>query len=157
MNFKVAFPSTRIANSALVYRVDEYSFARVPQHENFCSVLVNDLNLELNKHGLVVSIWGLSPYMNWRARALSPPSAQFGDVVFIPDKPLVRGISVRLESERWPVWVDKSSGWVRMDGGCNATTSVKIFADVILEVDSAGRLCSIWLKPDRVPEQTGRF
>jgi hypothetical protein len=153
MHFEVAFPANRITNNALVYRQDEYSFDVVPQRENFTSVLINDINLELNREGRVVQVWGYCPYMTWKPATLAPPQAEFGDVIFFPDSPLKGGVSTRLTRERWPVFVDRSSGWVHVDGGCKAATAVKILTGVIVQVDLEGNLCGIWLSPPELPER----
>jgi hypothetical protein len=148
MHFEAIFPTSRIANSSLIYRANEYSFDVVPVPNGFTSVLVNDLNLEVDEHGRVVSVWGVCPYPAWNDTALSPPGAEFGDAIFVPDTPLQRGVSLRLNEERtWPVLADKSSGWVHIDGGCRNAKAIRILTGVILEIDKSGNLCGIWLRP----------
>jgi hypothetical protein len=134
MHFKAVFPIGQISNGTLVYRPSEYSFDVVPRPNNFTSVLINDLNLELDEQGRVVSIWGLCPYTTWKTATLNPPNAEFGDVFILLGAPLERGISLRSNRDRWPIFVDKVSGWVRVDGGCSRVRAVKVMIGVILGV-----------------------
>lgn len=153
MHFKITYPASRIPNNALIYRANEYSFAVIPWPSNFTSVLINDLNLELDQQGRVIFVWGLCPYTAWKQATLEPPHADFGDVYFVPDSPLEKAVSVRLKQPRWPIYVDNSSGWIHIDGGCpNRMNPVKVMAGVIIVINSKGDLCSIWLKPDQLPD-----
>jgi hypothetical protein len=151
MRFETVFPASRISNNVLIYRGDEFSFDVVPRAENFTSILINDLNLELNERGRVVSVWGLCPYTMWKIVALDPPAAEFGDVFYISESTLRPGVSTRLSRERWPILVDASSGWVYVDGGRETGQAVKILTGIILEIDKRGSLRGIWLKPESLP------
>lgn len=153
MYFKAFFPAARISNAALLYRSDEFSFAVSPRQENFTSVLVNDINLEVDEEGRVISVWGLSPYIGWKKSILTAPHAEFADVFYVPDSPLERSVSTRVSDKRWPVFVDRSSGWVHFSGGCTSSIAAKVLTGLILEIDSCGQLCGIWLCPAELPER----
>jgi hypothetical protein len=113
----------------------------------FTSVLINDLNLELNEYGKVVSIWGLCPHTTWRNARLHPCDPEFRDIFFLPDAPLKRGVSTRLSHERWPVFFDSSSGWVQLMTETQSAMSVRMHAQVIFDFDEQDCLCGIWLRP----------
>jgi len=152
MHFEATFPATRISNSALIYRADEYSFDVVPSPTGFASVLVNDLNLEVIESGRVVSVWGICPHAAWERTVLNPPDAEFGDVFFVTDKPLERSVSIRIsQQEYWPVLADLSCGWVHVKGKNGTTSSIKILTGVVLDLNKQGNLCGIWLRPEELP------
>ena len=154
MHFEIKFPASRIANCALIYRAEEFSFDVVPSLSSFTSVLVNDLNLDINESGLALSVWGLCPYTSWKITNLVAPKVDFGDVVLATKKPLHAGISLRMhQGLYWPVLVDPSSGWVVLASGNEAFSRAKILSGVILETDRHHRLCNVWLRPDKLPER----
>ena len=154
MRFKITPLRHAISNSVLVYRPAEYSFdVAPPLIGGRASILVNDLSLELDDIGHVVSVWGICPHPTWKTVSLEPPSADFGEILVIMDDPIMKGTSIRLnEQERWPVFADSSSGWVRVTGSGNPASAVKICTGIIFEVDRENHLCAIWLKPDQFPE-----
>jgi hypothetical protein len=151
MHFRIERSRHQTPNSVLVYRPDEYSFAVVPTPSGgFTSVLLDDLNLEVNEAGKVISVWGMCPHTRWIPATLTPPDAPFGDIFFIPDGPLSRGISLRLNRDRYlPVRVDEESGWVLIQAPGKPTSSVKLLSGVIFEVSEQGQLCTVWLKPEQ--------
>jgi hypothetical protein len=153
MRFEAKFPATRISNGLLVYRANEYSFDVEPRQENFTSVLFNDLNIEVNERGRATSIWGLCPYPTWRAAVIHPPAAEFGDLLFISDRSLVAGVSLRPDKESWPIFFDRDSGWVFLNRGRNPDVAVKLLTGIIAGIDDGGELSGIWLKPDALPPQ----
>lgn len=151
MRFRASFPKTSIANAALVYRANEYSFDVEPQQENFASILVNDLNIEVNSSGRVTSVWGVCPHMSWVEATITPPKASFGDLYLISEAQLVAGVSSRPDKQRWPVYVDKNSGWVLLDCKRKSTVDVEILSGVVIGIDDSGELAGIWLRPVALP------
>jgi len=145
-------PSTHWKPSfLLVYRPEEYSFDVEPAPGGgFTSILVDDLNLEVDELGRVISVWGLCPHTRWVEAKLAPPEADFGDV-FVSDVQLSRGVSIRLNHNKYlPVHVDPESGWVRIRGeGIAAASSVKLLPGVIFEITEQGQFCSLWLMSRR--------
>lgn len=140
--------------ASLIYRPDEYSFDTKPAPAvTHTSILVNDLNLELDPSGKVVSIWGLCPHTGWQAKTLMPPvEAQPGSVLVLSNRDLCTGVSVRLNpAKRFTTYVDSASGWIQVQGESAAADSVIIIPGVILELDRQGGLSSLWLKPERLP------
>jgi hypothetical protein len=82
---------------------------------------------------------------------LTPPDATFGDVFFIPDAPLLRGISVRLNQGGYlPVLADQKSGWILIEAPGKPASAVKPLPGVIFEISEQGQLCALWLKPRQV-------
>ena len=153
MRFEARFPASRISNSLLVYRADEYSFDVEPRPENFTSILFNDLNIEVNERGRATSVWGLCPYPAWKASVIHPPAAEFGDLFFIWDRSLLAGVSLRPDGEHWPIFFDQDSGWVFLNRGRNTDITVKLLTGIIIGIEEGGELAGIWLKPDALPHK----
>jgi hypothetical protein len=145
--------SHRLVNGALIYRPDEYSFDVEPVPAGFTSILVNDLSLEVDRSGRMVSVWGLCPHPGWERAHLLSPSADICDIFVVADTPLQGGVSQRLNPEqRWPVLADTESGWVCVRSSQTGRSNAAILPGAILELDDAGQLCAVWLKPQTFPK-----
>jgi hypothetical protein len=153
MKFRTVLRIGAIPNNILVYRADEFSFDTEPAPvAGFTSILVNDLNLEVDDAGRVISVWGVCPYTQWKRVSLTPPVADLGEAFVISEAPLSRGVSTRLNPQnRWGTFADPTSGWVciKSDNLCDSAT--KILTGIILETSQGGDLCAIWLKPEQFP------
>lgn len=141
------------SNRQVIYRISEHSFDVEPASlEGFTSLLINDLNLELDKKGQIISVWGLCPRKHWLPANLSPPQARpaticIGDIASI--KP---NVSIRLNAEPWPVYVDTVSGWVRIAAKDRiGVYFAELFLGAILGFDDKWHLVELWLKPTEEP------
>ena len=154
MKFRISSRTGAIPNSMLVYRADEFSFDTEPAPVvGFTSVLVNDLNLEVDDAGRVISVWGICPYTQWKRTSLSVPVSDLGEAFVISEVPLQRGVSTRINPRsRWDILADPTSGWICMKGEHMLDSATKILSGVILETTQDGDLCSLWLKPERLPK-----
>jgi hypothetical protein len=86
MQFRIVRSSAVATNSVLVYRPEELSFDLSPAPLlGFTSVLVDDLNLEVNEAGKVVSVWGMCPHTRWSDALLASPQALGGELFIVPD------------------------------------------------------------------------
>ena len=91
LRFRIDRSVRRTPNSVLVYRPEEYSFDMEPApSRSFTSVLVDDLNLEIDEAGKVISVWGMCPHTRWVETTLARPEAERGDIVFVLDAPPYR-------------------------------------------------------------------
>lgn len=151
MHFRIDRTTSRTPNSILVYRPEEYSFDVEPSPgRSFTSVLLDDLNLEVDDAGRIVSVWGMCPHTRWQPASLTAPEASFGELFVVPDAPLSRGISVRLNRGKYlPVQVDNTSGWVRVGGQETPFVSVKLLPGAIFELTEQGQICALWLRPQQ--------
>jgi hypothetical protein len=147
--FDVTYGEDGDPGRSLVYRHEEYSFdTLISRGEGFTSVLLDDLNIELDESGQVVAIWGLCPHTRWEACALVSPEAQKGSLSFVCDRPLTRGVSVRLNQAKYlPVLFDEATGWVQVKGEGTPSLAVAIFPGVIFELTGQGEVANLWLKP----------
>jgi len=150
MRFQSVHHAARNPSAEVVYRPKEYSFDTLPAElrRGFASVLVDDLNLEVDEGGRVVSVWGMCPHTRWVEATLAPPSAEPGDLFVLPDHPFVRGISLEVNPQRYrPTYVDRRLGWVKVSIQDLSASAVEVLPGMIVEVSDGGKLCSLWLKP----------
>ena len=147
--FDIAYGVGQITNNVLVYRPEEYSFDMEPAPiKNFTSILIDDLNLEVDETGRVISICGVCPHTRWTEVVLVPPLAERGVLFATTDRPLLRGVSVRLNPTKYlPTFVDRTTGWVRVKGQSTSSASVMVFPGVIVEITGQGEFSSLWLQP----------
>ena len=152
MHFEIGPDTSRISNGTLVYRPNDYSFAVEPVPDGGGrSVLIDDLSLEIDKTGRVITVWGMCPHTRWKVAVLNPPQSDLREVFFISDSPLTDGASVRFNKPWWPVSVDSRSGWVCIAGGATPSSSVEVLPGVILDLTKDRQLSSLWLRPRELP------
>jgi hypothetical protein len=149
MQFQIARGVQQIPQRDLLYRSKEYSFdMEPPPARNFTSVLIDDLNVEIDDSGRVVSIWGICPYTRWKDATLMPPSADVGTLFVNRGSPLARGVSVQVNRDKYlPTFVDRHSGWIKIEARKAPGSAVMVFPGVIFEIDDHGDFCALWLKP----------
>lgn len=147
--------SGRAANAShpgLLYDEAAKSFwAPTSSHEEFESVLVNDLDVHLDAEGRVLSIDGYAPPESWNSTTAVPPSAEEGVVVVRPSG-RIRGASRRLETRKpWPCYFNELAGWLCVgepiaDVG---SIAVRVAPDSVL-VLTGSELRAIWLHVRRL-------
>jgi len=150
MRFRMALSTIQKHSQVLVYRPEEFSFDVEPvQSGGFTSILINDLNLEVDAVGRIISVWGLCPHTRWIEANVSPPDAAFQDV-FVSNVQLFQGISLQLDHALCsPVYVDPLSGWIRIQSQVPGAHSATLLPGVIFEMSDQGQFSSLWLLPRR--------
>jgi hypothetical protein len=148
MRFEVHKIGEVLPNAAVVYRSEEHSFDTDPSPAyGFTSLTIDDLNLEIDATGNVISIWGYCPSGTWRSGDLDPPlGADYGKVVAIPVEVLVGGVSIGIGKD-WPIRVDRSKGWVRIGRECSGVNAARVLTNAIIELGADGEICALWLNP----------
>jgi hypothetical protein len=132
----------------LVYRRSEHSLDVEPRPEQgLASLLINDVQLEIDEDGRLTYVWGLCSHESWVPATLDPPSAKVGRLQFV-NGTVTPGVSKRLNGgERWPVSFDPSSGWL-----CIGSTSVQAeavaFAPGAIAVLTEDEVAALWLHPE---------
>lgn len=135
------------------YRISEYSFDTERSYgTTFTTVLINDLQLGITENSKIVLIWGLCPHMGWKAATLEPPAAKAGSARILNVSPYLQSVSVRLNKSLLPIFVCRKEGWVRIDGGRTPVSAVRLFQNVILEIDGEGQFSSLWIKLPDLPD-----
>ena len=133
----------------LIYREAEHSFDVVPRTRvGGWSILVNDLNLELDSEGEVQFVWGLCARTTWLPTRRVPPGAERRRLRVSSGTPESPGISRRLSGEeRWPIHVSMDEKWVVLghdqEQDC---TGVEFAPGMIAALDSEGQLRALWLR-----------
>jgi len=139
--------------SELVYRAQEYSFDSDPRPEGcISSVVVNDLELEVDDEGVVICVTGLCPHLAWQRTERAPPPAR-RHVLRVIDQEWVPGISKRLTSPgEWPMFVNRSVGYVCVGSPEGRGVGIE-FAPGCVAVLQDGQLLALWLRPKGIPPE----
>ena len=122
------------------------------------SVLVNELQLEVDEENRVLYAWGLCPSTMWRPTRAMPPPALQQVLEVVTEKQMIPGVSLQVNQERWPVAVNAERGWVCVgdaEAGGSGETPVE-FAPGTIAVLAGDRLRAVWLHPQSLPIQVGR-
>jgi hypothetical protein len=149
MRFKIK-PGYINENMSIVYRKNEYSFDAIPKPEGgVSSILLNDIQLEIDTEGRILYIWGLSPYTSWISVELSPPSGKKGIINVELDKDVIPGVAVRIgEVGEWPVFHDDKLGWICIGNAVytNQEETIELCADCRLVIND-DNLVALWIHP----------
>ena len=134
-----------------VYRSQDFAFDVEPKPERGgASVLVNDVQLEVDEEGEVLYAWGLCPHTTWSETYDSPPTTRRGTLLAeLPDD-FVLGTSIRINRDRWPVAANPETGWVRI-GESGAVEDCIEFADGMVACLAGGRLVRLWIHLTTLP------
>lgn len=152
MRFEIRSTQRAVPKAKLVYRSMDMAFAVEPQFAGFTSVVINDLNLEINQAGKVVQVWGYCPYPGWVKLKVLPPQADPSEVFVVNDEPFRSGVSLRVNPDRpWPILVDQTSGWVCLDSGEGVASAAEILSGVVLGLSDLKQLSAVYLKPEFLP------
>ena len=139
--------ATRVG--CLKYINEEFSFNTVNSDELYSSsLLINDINIVLNKDGLAVSIFGLAPFMRWIDGSIVVPQSIFMDLRV--SSPIIPGVSYRINDIPWKVTWDKKNGWIEIkDDRSLCEEYVNILDDVIVGIRDSN-IVGLWLHPEFV-------
>lgn len=135
------------ASGRLVYRRSEHSLDVEPRPDRgVASLLVNDVQIEIDEDGRLIYVWGLCPQESWESATLVPPSAKPGRLQYLGE--VVPGVSKRINAgKRWVVGHDSSSQWLRI-GDDSAQGETVAFAPGAVAVIRESELVVLWLNPD---------
>lgn len=148
-------PDHKALDISVTYNPQEYSFAvkmrQGPLPSTFTSLQVNELQLQADEHGRVLYTDGYCPHVSWSETRANPPRAYRG-ALFIRDVELVPGASIAVSDLRWPVSVNRETGWVCVgDQVASRSCDAVEFAAHTIAVLDGGSLKSIWLEPCELP------
>jgi hypothetical protein len=132
----------------LVYRRSERSLDVEPRPDRgVASLLVNDVQIEVDEDGRLIYVWGLCPHESWTPAKLDPPATRPGRLLYV-DGAVVPGVSKRLNADkRWPVGYDASSQWLCV-GDESVQGEMIAFAPGAIAALREGELTGLWLHPD---------
>jgi hypothetical protein len=131
----------------LIYRYSEHSFDVEPQpRRGVTSLLVNDLQIEIDEDGRLMYVWGLCSYQSWVQGSVDVPAAKSGCLHYV-DKEVIPGVSRRLNSEKhWAVTYDAKNGWLWI-GAEIVQDKIMAFAPGAVAALRHGELTGLWLHP----------
>ena len=132
----------------LIYRRSERSLDVEPRPEGgITSLLINDVQIEIDENGCLMYVWGLCPHDSWITTTFDPPEAELGRLRYATGS-LVPGVSKRLNAvKRWPVGYDTSSQWLCI-GDASVRGETIAFAPDSIAALTAGDLVALWLRPE---------
>ena len=153
MKFLIQEPQEE-QNFSLVYRPEDYSFDREPHDgTGFTSIMINDLQLEIDDEGKVMYVWGLCPLIQYEKTDAFPLKYKACSLIAILDKPPVPGISYRLnEDRRWSIYINKKRGWVCLGDPETKDKQLVEFAPHCIATMNGQELIAVWLHPEELPD-----
>jgi hypothetical protein len=137
-------------NMKLIYRKSEYSFDVIHRPTGgICSVMINDIQLEIDTEGRVLYLWGLSPYTSWKSSTAIPPKGKKGILRVEFDKDINPGVSVRIgKPGEWPVFHNVELGWICIGDHKNANLEKTVeFCIDCRAVINDNNIIALWLNP----------
>ena len=146
--------SQKYQNFSLVYRNEDYSFDIEPYDgSGFTSIMINDLQLEINDEGKVIYVWGLCPLLEYKETEVAPQKYSTYSLVAQLDKPPTPGVSYRLnEDSRWPIHINKKRGWICIGNPKIKNNRLIEFAPDCIATMDGQELIAIWLRPKNLPQ-----
>lgn len=152
MKFLIKEPQKDL-NFSLIYREEDYSFDVEPlEGSGDTSIMINDLQLEIDHEGKIIYIWGYCPLIKYLETEEYPHKYQPYSLVALLDKPPIPGISYRLnENERWPIYINKKKGWVCIGNPkINGKQMIEFVPNCVATLEDQ-EITAIWLKPKDLP------
>lgn len=154
MKFLVQEPQKN-QNFSLVYRPDDYSFDIEPlEGTGDASIMINDLQLEIDHRGQVMYVWGLCPLLHYKKTKEFPLSYKSGSLLALLDTPPILGISYRLnEGQRWLFYINNEMGWVCLGTPETKNKQLIEFAPNCIATMDGQELIAVWLHPEKLPDE----
>ena len=146
-------------NSVLMYRDEDYGFDTVPIYEAFTSLMVNDLQLEINEDGEIMHVWGYCPLIEYKETKEFPQEYQTKCLVALLDEPPIPGISYRINKTEeypfgnWPIYINKTKGWVCIGTPKTEGKQLIEFAANSVAALEDQEIVAVWLRPEQLPER----
>lgn len=140
----------------LLYRLESFAFDVIPRPSDaVSSILVNDIELEVDDRGTLLCVTGLCPHPAWQPTDFTPPDARPGRLRATSDSDWVPGISKRLTPPyAWPMFVNRNVGSVCV-GHAEARGTAIEFARGCIAVLNSESLVALWLRPTKLPPEHG--
>lgn len=141
-------------NFSLVYRTEDYSFDVEPlDGSGDTSIMINDLQLEIDHEGKIMYVWGLCPLIEYKETDEAPKRYKTHSLVALLDKPPSLGISYRLNEDcRWPIYINKKKEWVCLGNSKIKDEQLIEFAPNCIATMDGQELIAIWLHPKELPD-----
>lgn len=153
MKFLIGEPQEN-QNFFLVYRTEDYSFDIEPlDGSGDTSIMINDLQLEIDYEGKIMYVWGLCPLIGYQETDEAPKRYNAHSLIALLDNPPIPGISYRLnENNRWPIYINKKKGWVCVGNPKIKDKQLIEFAPNCVATMDGQELIAVWLHPKELPD-----
>jgi len=141
----------RDVGTRLVYRERDHAFDLEGERpKGVTSLLVNDLQLEIDQEGVVLYPWGLCPRSTWEPTEAMPPASVRGTLVAQFGEEIVPGVSRRISGgSRWPVYENRAARWVcigDLEAEGNRRKGIEFAPGCVAVLDDHA-LVALWLRP----------
>ncbi|MCX5645466.1 MAG: hypothetical protein NTZ17_12445 [Phycisphaerae bacterium] len=147
----------KIAVGQVLYVPEDYAFQFRPKPAGVVtSLLVNDVELEIDGNGHLLNPWGYCPYMGWIATD-SGPDHLLTLRLKVEGLNIVPGISMRVNEDSWGVWVNRQTRWTCIGNAekLDTVTYVEFATDSVVALSSEGEIRALWLRPVSLPAGNG--
>ena len=135
----------------LIY--DSLVFGTNPDYdESFTSILINDIQLEINELGEIMYVWGYCPLVAYEKTEEIPKKYESKRLAAILDETPIPGVSYRINDVKgWPLYINISEGWVCFgDPKLLGDKRVEFFPNAIAILENQ-EIRTLWLKPEKLP------
>ena len=134
---------------SLVYRSQEYSVDTEPSPGcGNTSILINDLQLEVDEDGEIIYVWGYNPLIQFQEIKEVPLQYRSKRIIVDVGKELIPGISHRLnEDTRWPVYINKKDNWICIGDPKVDDKDMVEFVPNCIAALKGEELKAVWLHP----------
>lgn len=146
------FPTDDIFIGKLLYIQQDYAFSFSPKSgSGITSLVIDTLQLTIDKKGRVLNVWGYCPYQSWQLSEISPPNYIRGSLS-VELEEITPGVSEQIaELGEWKILVNSSTGWVCIGEEESSPSSQAIeFASNSVAVLEKNCLKAVWLHPENL-------
>jgi hypothetical protein len=146
------FPTDNIFIGKLLYIQQDYAFSFSPKSGlGITSLVIDTLQLTIDKKGHVLNVWGYCPYQSWQLSEISPPNYIRGSL-FVQLEEITPQISEQIAGlGEWKILVNSSTGWVCIGEEKSSPSSKAIeFASNSVAVVEENCLKAVWLRPENL-------
>ena len=142
---------TKKQNTSLLY--GDYWFYMEPYDKyGFTSILVNDIELNVNDEGRITDVCGYCPLIEYKETNEFPEDYKNYSLIVILDNLPVPGASVRLTDVKgWPMYINKKKGWVCIGNPDTENKQLIEFVPHCVATMEGQELIAVWLHPQKLP------
>lgn len=129
---------------------DDYFFYIEPYaHMGDSHLMINDLELELDDDGTIMSVSGLCPLLEYEKIDEAPEKYEKYALVALLNITLTPGVGYRLNdfTNWWPIYINKKKGWVCVGNPDMKNKHLVEFAPGCIATLDGEELIALWLHP----------
>ncbi len=146
--------SRKEKQSFLFYREEDYWFDTEPFPDGYSStVVVNCVQLLSDyDEGKIIYVGGFCPLIKYEDTERQPENYQTKSLIPILDDP-IPGIGYGIKgSEKWPLHINKKTGWVCIgDHMTNGEKSIEFMPNCVAILVNQ-EIVALWLRPEALPK-----